>query len=420
VINTHNKTYLNKDYIRNQMMNHLKLEYWPIEKCIDYSRNPRKNDSVVAKMVASIKEFGFTIPILCQSDGLVIDGHLRLKGAKKLEIKEVPVVIADHMTEAQVKAFRLLANRSANWAEWDDELLKLEFNDLKLMDFDLSLTGFEQKELDSLSINEPIESGDTEPEIDQSEELLKKYGVQFGQCWMLGKHRLLCGDSTKKEEVDYLLKGDKPLMMVTDPPYGVEYDAEWRNDVLGGKAGGRATGKVTNDDRCDWREVWSLFQGDVAYVWHGSSRSPFVAESLIDSGFELRNLIIWAKNHFAIGRGNYHHQHEPCWYSVRQGANACWGGDRTQSTIWNIDKPQKSDTGHSTQKPLECMLWPIRNHTIEMIYDPFCGSGTTIIAAENLNRVCRAMEISPAYCAVILERFYQHTHQEPKLIVGEV
>ena len=241
-------------------------------------------------------------------------------------------------------------------------------------------------------------------------------------------------------------------MMVTDPPYGVNYDAKWRADELG--CNGVTTGKVENDDIADWTQTWQHFidnGGCVAYVWHAATQSPIVADSLFSVGLEIRNLIIWAKDKLVISRGNYHHQHEPCWYVVKKGCNAKFTDDRTQSTLfkniqnivrpgelvflakdeakkvyairgdrsclWNIPKPQKSDTGHSTQKPVECMERPIRNHPdIEFIYEPFSGSGTTIIACENTGRKCRAIEINPEYVAIALQRWHEHTGKMPYII----
>jgi DNA modification methylase len=239
-----------------------------------------------------------------------------------------------------------------------------------------------------------------------------------GDLWMLGDHRLLCGDSTKAEDVERLMAGAKADMMVTDPPYGVEYDADWRNQAKrpdGTAYGASAVGKVSNDDRADWRESWALFPGDIAYVWHADCRSPEVAESLTVCDFVIRNLIVWAKNSMVIGRGDYHHQHEPCWYVVRKGCPGRRTDDRTQTTLWQIDKPQKSETGHSTQKPVECMARPMRNHEAELIYDPFLGSGTTLIAAEQLGRKCYGMEISPAYCDVIVKRWETLTGKKAEL-----
>lgn len=207
--------------------------------------------------------------------------------------------------------------------------------------------------------------------------------------------------------------------MVTDPPYGVEYDADWRNKALAGKpkadgkigGGGRAVGKVENDDKADWREAWALFPGDVAYVWHAGNMAHVVAESLLSCDFGIRAQVIWAKSHFAIGRGDYHPQHEPCWYAVRKGKAGHYDGGRKQSTLWQIDKPQKSETGHSTQKPVDCMKRPIENNSKpgEAVYEPFSGSGTTIIAGEMTGRRVLAIELNPAYVDVAVRRWESFT-----------
>ena len=198
-------------------------------------------------------------------------------------------------------------------------------------------------------------------------------------------------------------------MMVTDPPYGVEYDPEWRNEV--NYVPNRRLGEVSNDDRCDWKDAFDLFTGEVAYVWHSGLHGQTVQDNLIQSGFEPRAQIIWNKDALVFGRGHYHWKHEPCWYAVRKGKSADWAGSRTQSTVWDIpnmrtheNNVKEGETPHSTQKPIECMARPIRNHNIDIIYDPFVGSGSTLVACQNLRRKCRAIEISPAYCAVILER----------------
>lgn len=387
----------------------------PTDRLIEYGRNPRKNDAVVDKMVASIKEFGFSIPILATPDDVVVDGHLRLKAARKLNLPTVPVIVADGWTDAQVKAFRLLANRSVAWAEWDDELLRVELEELQGFDFDLKMTGFDTEELEHLLekslVGDGDEAGDTEPQTDRMEELLEKWDVRRGDIWIAGEHRIMCGDSTSSDDVGRLLGSDVPVMMVTDPPYGVSYDAAWRTKM---STCDRAIGKVANDDRADWREAWALFPGDVAYVWHGVLTSHVVAESLIASDFQIRTEIVWAKNHLVVGRGDYHSQHESCWYCVRKGKSGLRTDDRKQTTLWQIDKQNKSETGHSTQKPLECMERPIRNHKIETVYDPFLGSGTTLIAAYNQKRRCWAMEIEPAYVAVAMQRFLDHTGIQPE------
>lgn len=239
--------------------------------------------------------------------------------------------------------------------------------------------------------------------------------THLGDVWVLGKHRIICGDSTKADDVAKLLGDVEPHLMVTDPPYGVEYEAEWRGARGLQKSG--AYGKVKNDDRADWREAWALFPGDVAYVWHADLRANSVMDSLEAAGFKVRAQIIWDKKRLVIGRGDYHFQHEPCWYAVKTGKTGHWAGDRKQTTVWAIDKPMKSETGHSTQKPVECMQRPIENNSSpgQAIYEPFSGSGTTIIAAEMTGRHCYAIELNPAYVDVAVQRWQAFTGKEATL-----
>ncbi|QLA17335.1 DNA modification methylase [Desulfolutivibrio sulfoxidireducens] len=390
----------------------LKTQSWPIERLVPYARNPRNNEEQVERMVAAIREFGFRIPVVAKSDGTVVDGHLRLKAARKLGLTEVPVALADELTDAQVKAFRLLANRSANWAAWDEDLLALELEELQAMAFDVSLTGFDAGEIDSL-LAKPTTDGLTDP--DEVPETPAEPVSKPGDVWILGRHRLMCGDSTSTNDVDRLLAGIRPHLMVTDPPYGVEYDPAWRNEALSGQKTKR-TGMVLNDDRADWREAWTLFPGDVAYVWHGALHAATVAESLVACGFGIRSQIIWAKERLVLSRGHYHWMHEPCWYAVK--GKAHWSGDRKQVTIWNIpSKGQDADTIHGTQKPVECMKRPMENNSSpgQAVYEPFSGSGTTIIAAEITGRACLAMELNPAYVDVAVKRWEDFTGEKAVL-----
>lgn len=396
-------------------MSKLIVKQWRLDRLREYGRNPRKNDDVVDRMCEAIQEFGFRIPIVAKSDGLIVDGHLRYKAALKLGLPTVPVALADELTDAQIRAFRLLANQSASWASWDEELLRFELTDLKLENYDLRLTGFDDIEL----VNFLAMPNDRDPEAvpEPPADLVSR----TGDIWLLGEHRLLCGDATSAADVDAMLDGAKPHLMVTDPPYGVDYDPDWRNraDRANGKPyGARAVGLVSNDDRADWSEAWKLFPGDVAYVWSppGSKQLDHY-DALIAAEFEIRMQLIWAKQQFPIGRGNYHVQHEPCWYTVRKGKTAHWQGDRTQSTLWQIDKPVKSETGHSTQKPIECMKRPIENNSApgDYIYDPFVGSGTTIIAAEMTARRCLAIEINSNYVDVCVIRWQDYTNKKSVL-----
>ena len=240
----------------------LTVKQWPLERLIPYARNPRRNDGAVDRMCAAIREFGFRIPIVARSDGTVVDGHLRLKAAQRLGLPEVPVALADGLTDAQINAFRLLANRSAAWASWDDDLLTLELNDLNSLGYDLALTGFDAGELQSLLDGAPM-TGLTDEDVVPTPPDMPI--TRPGDLIVLGSHRLLCGNSTDREHVGLLLDGARPHLMVTDPPYGVEYDPAWRHRV--GKSDSARTGKVANDDRADWREAWALFPGDAAYVW---------------------------------------------------------------------------------------------------------------------------------------------------------
>jgi DNA modification methylase len=387
---------------------------------VPYARNAKKHDQAqVAKLAGSIREFGFNNPVLIDADNGIIAGHGRVMAAQKLALASVPCLRLSHLSETQKRAYILADNRLAELGGgWDAEMLKLELADLGDLDVDLDGIGFGADDLQDLELSKEPETSDVdaEPQIDKAEELRAKWGVEPGQLWEIGDHRLLCGDSTKKEDVDRALGGASPLLMVTDPPYGVNYDADWRNHTNDLGRSAQAVGRVMNDDRADWTEAWQLFCGDVAYVWHAGLFAPTVAESLAACGFELRSQIVWAKSNFAIGRGDYHWKHEPCWYSVRKGKKGHTKGDRSQTTLWEIDKPQKSETGHSTQKPVECMARPIRNHDSEFVYEPFSGSGTTIIACEQLGRKCRAIEISPAYVAVALQRWADATGKTPKLV----
>ena len=387
----------------------MQVETWPIGRLIDYARNPRKNDHAVDRVASAIREFGFRVPVIAKSDGSVIDGHLRLKAARKLELETVPVVVADDLTPAQVRAFRISVNRMAELAQWDNELLLLEFLDLREEGFDLELTGFDDDEIAAI-LAEP-KQGLTDP--DDVPAVAETAVTQPGDLWVMDGHRLICGDSTSADVVSKLLGGVRPLLMVTDPPYGVEYDPSWRNQT--GASATRRTGKVLNDDRADWREAWALFPGDVAYVWHGALHATTVADSLIAAGFDIRSQIIWAKDRLVLSRGDYHWQHEPCWYAVRAKGKGHWAGDRKQTTLWQIaNKDQDAETVHGTQKPVECMRRPILNNSSpgQAVYEPFMGSGTTLIAAETTGRACFGVELNPTYVDVAITRWQSFTGQE--------
>lgn len=378
-----------------------------------FAQNARTHsDAQIAQIAASMREWGWTMPILIDEVGVIIAGHARVLAAQQLGFDEVPTMTAKGWTESQKRAYCLADNRISLNSGWDDELLALELRALNDQGFDLELTGFDVPEL-----NRFLQSDAEQERAEETPELPANPISVLGDVWILGKHRLLCGDSTVATDVDKVLAGVKPHLMVTDPPYGVEYDPDWRNHAyrsLGGRPDGRAIGTVSNDDKADWTKAWNLFPGDVAYIWHAGRHASEVQRSIEAAGFAIRCQVVWAKNNIAIGRGDYHWQHEPCWYAVREKKKGHWQGDRSQSTLWKIDKPQKSETGHSTQKPIECMKRPIENNSSpgQAVYEPFSGSGTTIMAAELTGRTCHAIELNPAYVDVAVERWQIFTGQK--------
>jgi DNA modification methylase len=396
----------------------MKIELWPIDRVIPYIRNARKiSNQAIDKVASSIKEYGFRQPIVVDRADVIIAGHTRLLAARKLGLTTVPVHVAHELTPAQVKAYRIMDNRSHEETDWDSELLLAEFEELKDLGVDSAETGFDAREIDDLQANVAA---------DEEEEHLPDGPVHpvtiIGDLWRCGEHRIHCGDATSPNAVSRLLNGTKPLLMSTDPPYGVNYDPRWRMAHDGG--GRHALGRIQNDDRVDWTPALQLFPGDIAYVWHAGVHASEVATSLVSIGFEIRAQIIWAKQHFVFGRGNYHWQHEPCWFAVRQGKNSRWRGDRTQSTLWEVanlnphgGNREEQPSGHSTQKPVELMRRPIVNHTEpgETMYDPFLGSGTSLLAAEKTNRLCYGMDIDPQYVDLAIVRWQEATRRTATL-----
>jgi DNA modification methylase len=382
-----------------------RVERWSISRLVPYARNARTHsDAQIAQIAASIVEFGWTMPALVDEAGTLIAGHGRVLAARKLGYADVPVMVADGWSEAQKRAYTLADNKLALNAGWDAALLSIELADLKSMGTDLNLLGFDDDELVALLADGSV--GLTDP--DDVPEPLAEPVTALGDVWILGRHRLVCGDSTAAEVVAKALNGVAPHLMVTDPPYGVDYDPTWRNRA--GVSRSRRTGKVQNDDRADWQEAWALFPGEVVYVWHGALHAATVAQSLEACGFKIRAQIIWAKDRLVLGRGDYHWQHEPAWYGVR--GNGRWSGDRKQTTLWQISgRAQDAETVHGTQKPVECMRRPIENNSSpgQAVYEPFSGSGTTIIAAEMAGRICHAIGLNPIYVDVAVRRWEAFT-----------
>jgi DNA modification methylase len=382
----------------------LRIEYLPLAALKPYERNARTHSpDQVAQLAASMREFGWTNPILVDEASNIIAGHGRLSAAAEVGLVEVPTIRLVGLTEPQRRALALADNKLALNAGWDEKLLVAELQGIG----DLQpLVGFSADELLRLLGGH---GGLTDP--DEVPEPPAEPVTQPGDVWLLGAHRLVCGDATVPGDVALALVGVAPNLMVTDPPYGVEYDADWRNHAFradGTPIAGRAIGPVTNDERLDWREAWALFPGDICYCWHADRHASAVQQSLEAAAFTIRCQIIWAKTRFVISRGDYHWQHEPCWYAVRKKGQ--WTGDRSQTTLWTIAH-NKSETGHSAQKPVECMRRPIENNSSpgQAVYDPFVGSGTTIIAGEMTGRACHALEISPTYCDVAVTRWENFT-----------
>jgi DNA modification methylase len=404
----------------------LQIQSWPIDRLVFYARNPRRNDAVVDRMCSSIREFGFKIPVLARSDGEVVDGHLRLKAARKLgtwpggDTTQIPVILCDEWTPAQVKAFRLMVNRSVTWAEWDEELLSLELQELSAADFDLSLTGFNPGEIDGLLAIPDEERANATPPVPEHPV------SRVGDLWLCGKHRVLCGDATRPEDVARLLGERRPILMTTDPPYGIELDSEWRDraglngcgpaeaSYMKNRTEGHTQTTISGDTRADWSAAFELVPSlQAAYVWHASKFTREVLDGLLRIGFVHHQQIIWDKGRTVLTRTLYWFQHEPAWF-VRK-VNAPWYGKAGEnSTIWASPSPKfimggsdETKYDHPTQKPVDLMRRPILNHLKrgELVYDPFLGSGTTLAAAELTERVCLGMELDPKYVDVIVQRF---------------
>lgn len=385
-----------------------------ISKLVLYEKNPRKiTKDQMAKLTNSIKQdpdFLKERPILVNLvDGKywVYAGNQRVQAAKKLGMKEIPCSVVENLPDDVMRKRIILDNKT--FGEFDLDILANEW------DYDILLeAGFNDKELANFGEIEDLGSTEEDTEVLAPP---KDPISKTGDLYQLGPHRLLCGDSTLPDDVNKVLDGAEPILMVTDPPYGVNYDASWRKDKLNihGKKQNIRKGIVLNDNVNDWRIAYSLFPGNILYIWHASLFTHKVAQNIEDCNFDLKNLIIWNKHAFSLSRGDYHWKHEPCWYAIRKNQQHNWQGSRKESTIWDIDSLQETgrkdcaedSTGHSTQKPLECMARPIRNNSAkgEGVYDPFLGSGTTLIAAEQLGRICYGIEIDPAYCDVIVKRY---------------
>lgn len=406
------------------------LDYRDVNALKPYERNPRRNDHAVERMVSSIRQFGFKIPLLIRSDGEVIDGHLRLKAAQALEMETLPVILCDEWSPAQVKAFRLLVNRSATWADWDEEKLAEEIREISQLNFDVELTGFDTSELDRFLTVIPDEDPDQAPPLPDLPV------SRPGDLWICGPHRVLCGSAIEATDVARLLSGREPQLMVTDPPYGIQLDTEWRDraglnskgpaeaSYMKQRSEGHQETTISGDTRADWSAAFELVPSlQVAYVWHASVFTSEVLSGLLRIGFLYPQQIIWDKGRAVLTRTHYWYQHEPCWY-VRK-PNAPWYGKAGENTtIWESASPKfimggsdEEKFDHPTQKPIELMKRPILNHTRrrELVYDPFLGSGTTLAAAETTGRICCGMELDPKFVDVAVRRWEAISGQAARL-----
>ena len=409
----------------------IRIEHWRLDRLIPNDANPRTHSpGQVAQIGASIREFGFINPPLVTPDGRIIAGEGRFLAAQSEGMHEVPVIVLRHLSEIQRRALVIADNQLALNAGWDEESLREQLAALQERDFDLDLLGFDDEELASRLDANVADAGLTDE--DEVPDVPAVPVTRPGDLWLLSprkgqaQHRVLCGEATGREDTMRLLSGAQlPFLMVTDPPYGVDLEPEWREQA-GLNPRTRQGGKVANDDRIDWSQAWALFPGDIAYIWHAGIHAAEVARGLETCGFQIRSQIIWLKQHFAISRGAYHWRHEPCWYAVRQGQTGHWRGGRKQTTVWEIpnlnpfggdDAAENAATGHSTQKPVEIMRRPILNHTRkgEACYDPFLGSGSTLIAAESSGRICLGMDIDPSYVDVAVLRWQRYTGQSAVL-----
>jgi len=411
------------------------IERWPIERLIPRANNPRTHSrEQVAHIAASMREWGWTNPILVGADDDIIAGHARLLAAEKLAMKEVPVIVLKHLSPAQRRALVIADNQLAiAGAAWDEEMLRIELAILHEEDFNLDLVGFDDVELQRL-----LEAQDNAPgltDADAVPEVQPDPVARLGDLFILGKHRVICGDCTQPDVVARLLGDAKPLLLVTDPPYGIKLDSEWRDRAgLNGcgpaeasymkhRTEGHNETTISGDTRADWSEAYEHASLQVAYVWHASVFTREVWNGLERIGFLYPQAIIWNKGRTVLTRTHYWYQHEPCLYMRKK--NAPWFGKAGEnSTVWDSPSPKfimggsdEEKFDHPTQKPMEVMRRPILNHTLpgEPLYDCFLGSGTTLIAAEKTGRVCYGVELDPKYVDVICRRWQMYTGKKAVL-----
>jgi DNA modification methylase len=377
----------------------------PIDRLVPYINNARTHSpEQINKLRSSLREFGFINPVIIDRDYGVIAGHGRILAAKEEGITEVPCVFADYLTEAQKKAYIIADNRMAMDAGWDEELLRVEIEALQAEAFDVSLTGFDPNEIDDL-FKENLKDGLHDDDFDIEAELKKPTFTKAGDVWTLGRHRLVCGDSTKKETYDILMDGKKANLVLTDPPYNVNYEG--------------TAGKIKNDHMANdafyqflldaFTNMEAVMADDASiYVFHADTEGLNFRKAFADAGFKLSGCCIWKKNALVLGRSPYQWQHEPCLFGWKKGGKHQWYSDRKQTTIWEYDRP-KSSKEHPTMKPVALMAYPIQNSCMSncIVLDPFLGSGSTLIACEETNRICYGIELDEKFADVIVRRYIE-------------
>lgn len=383
-----------------------------VEDLIPYGNNPRFNDDAVDGVASSIERFGFKVPIVVDRDNIIVAGHTRWKACKKLGLETVPCIVADDLTPEQVKAFRLADNKVSELADWDFAKLEEELSALADMDLDFTMSDFG---FDSIPDADPETVEDEAPEVDDDNPPV----TQPGDIWILGNHRLMCGDSTDKACVERLMDGEKADLVVTDPPYNVAYEGKTKdaltiqNDSMDADT---FRGFLTDAfHRC----FESLREGGAFYVWYASREHVNFETALNNAGLQVRQQLIWKKNVMVLGRQDYQWKHEPCLYGWKDGASHSWYSDRSQTTVLEFDKPVRN-AEHPTMKPIELIAYQIKNSSKreDVVLDLFGGSGSTLIACEQLDRNCFMMELDPKYCDVIIKRWENQTGEKAVLLNG--
>jgi DNA modification methylase len=386
----------------------LQIQRWPVDRLIPYARNPRTHtEEQVAQIAASIAEFGFVNPVLVGADGVIIAGHARVMAARKLGLGEVPVIVLDHLSQAQRRALVIADNRLAENAGWDEEMLRVELEALREDDFHLDLLGFEDAEIEAL-LAQPDEAFTGDTDDDAVPEAPEAAVTVPGDVWLLGDHRLLCGDATQIEAVEKVLAGGLADMVFSDPPYNVNYGATMKDKLRGKKR------KIANDDLGDGFEpflrdactnILAVTKGAI-YICMSSSELHTLYRAFTEAGGHWSTFLIWAKNTFTMGRSDYQRQYEPILYGWKEGTDHYWCGARDQGDVWFVKKPLANDL-HPTMKPVELVERAIRNSSKnrDTVLDPFAGSGSTLVACEKTGRQARLIELEPKYCDVIIRRF---------------